>query len=116
MSVGFCIWPHRTQAEATQARIDFDRGKAGVREAGKRGAGSEWSECARDVPYAVNPAIVDLEGEKVAARPQYAQNFRKHLVLQIPGFQVVQHKDCDCSRKSLRSKGKLRRVATHRFA
>ena len=42
---------------------------------------------------AVNPAAGDFEGNENASGPQDAKDFRKHLILEIGGFEVVENKD-----------------------
>ena len=62
---------------------------------------------------AVNPTIRNIEGNENAAGPQNAKDFRKQLVLEFLGSEVVQHKDGKGRGKRLTAKRQLGGVTAH---
>ena len=64
-------------------------------------------ECAADVADAVEPAFHDFKGHEDTAWAEDSEGFRKHLILKLGGFQVMQNEDGQSGSESLPGKGQV---------
>jgi hypothetical protein len=61
----------------------------------------------------VKPTVWNFESDKNTTRAEDTKRFRKHLILQSYGFEVVENKNGEDGRKRLRSKRQASTIALH---
>jgi|SRR5271165_5569912 len=74
----------------------------------------ERSEGAFVVAGAMEPGVVDLEGEEDAAGTEYAKSFGEHAVLEFAGLQMMQDEDANGGAEGLVGEGESGGVALDR--
>jgi len=100
-------------AEGARPKVQGNSGKARGGQAWEDGTGRYRREGAADVTDAVKPTVWNFESDKNTTRAEDTKRFRKHLILQLYGFEVVENKNGEDGRKRLRSKRQASTIALH---
>lgn len=101
----------RPNSKTAAPRVNGNLRKSRSRKS--RGSRSRSDRCERasNMPYSVQPTILDFKREKNSARAKHAANFSERVILQFFRTQVMQHENRDCRRKGLVRKRQCRCVA-----